>query len=341
MSSSQFIFYSSSDPGNGSDQPGVMYGTGGDLIRVLDKCLVSGYTGKAAAGWTKPIANSGTGVTGCYKQGAGALQTVFVNDNAPNGSAIFRDAWATGWESLTAVTAPVGVGTGQFPTPAQLLTTGHVVWRKSATSDSTTGRAWQVVADSTTVYMFTASGDAAGTYNMFGFGDIYSLKGATDAYRCFIAGGHTENAAGAGSQGHLDSTTSCTPTAANVPGKYMPRTYGGFGTSIQFCEVGDLSKVINSANLTTGTPLIGTLQTPNGTDNSYYLCPLTVCEISGAIVRGRLRGLYHVCHPLASFVDGQTFQGSNDFSGKSFVIMKQGANLGFLAVETSSTVETN
>ena len=53
----QFTIYSSSDAG--ADAPGPIAGVAGDLIRVLDKILVTGYTGKSAAGWSHPVATSG------------------------------------------------------------------------------------------------------------------------------------------------------------------------------------------------------------------------------------------------------------------------------------------
>ena len=134
--------YSSATGGAGN--PGLLTGQVGDLLRVLDKVLVNGWTGVAAAGWTKPIANSGN--IGCYQQGAGAGFGVVVNDNGPNVTSTFKEAWATGWESIAGIGAPVGSGGGQFPVPAQLLTTGHVVWRKSTTADGT-GRAWICFAD--------------------------------------------------------------------------------------------------------------------------------------------------------------------------------------------------
>src|SRR6185369_17757627 len=104
----QFTIYSSSDPGNGSDQPGLLTGQAGDLLRVLDKVLVNGYTGKAAAGWTKPFVNATN--SGCYKQGAGSLFALHIQDNGANVTSTFKEAWATGWETITATSATVGTG---------------------------------------------------------------------------------------------------------------------------------------------------------------------------------------------------------------------------------------
>jgi hypothetical protein len=125
---SQFTKYSYLDPSG----PGVLFGAVGEVIRVLDACLINGYTGKAAAGWTKPFSNSSN--MGCYKQNGGAGMTLFVNDNGPNVTSTGKEAWVVGWESMTAVSSPVGTGYGQFPLPGQQLTTGHGVIRKKRIS---------------------------------------------------------------------------------------------------------------------------------------------------------------------------------------------------------------
>src|SRR6267142_3788080 len=132
---SQFTQYSSLD----ASAP-VLSGSAGALLTVLDAILVNGYGSKSAAGWSKPIANAGS--IGSYKNGTGSTQLgLVINDNGANVTSTFKEAWATGWESVAGVGASVGSGTGQFPTPAQLLTTGHVVIRKSLTADAT-ARNW-------------------------------------------------------------------------------------------------------------------------------------------------------------------------------------------------------
>jgi hypothetical protein len=337
MSASQFTVYSSSDPGNGSDQPGLLFGAAGDLLRILDKCLVNGYTGKAAAGWSKPFVNASN--SGCYKQGAGALCALHIQDNGANVTSTFKEAWATGWETITATSATVGTGTGQFPTPAQILTTGHVVIRKSATADSTNGRQWIVYADSSTFYIFILDGTAAGVYQTFWFGDIYALKGSSDTYRCMICGNGIENSGSAATGQSMDQQFTFGATAAAMIGCYMPRGFGGGGSSVQIQKQADFAKV--NAGATTVTVLHGSVQTPNGPDNSYFVAPLQVFEVSSLCIRGRFRGLYGIPHAIASFGDGQTFQGSNDFAGKTFQVIKTGYNGSLWVVETSNTVETN
>lgn len=351
---SQLISFSSSDVGG----PGLLTGTAGSLLAILDACLVTGYSGHTlAAQWTKPFANSGN--IGCYKQGAGAGLSLLINDNGPNVTSTYKEAWAVGWESIAGIGAPVGTGSGQFPTPAQLLTTGHVVWRKSATADTAT-RGWQLFADSSTFYLFIATGDTAGVYYPAGYGDIFSLHGSSDAYRAMIIGRAAENQTAGGIAGPVlvdafdaiwAGVVTATPTTmvtmASQVGHYLARSWAGAGTSVQASKFFDTSKqVASSVNLSGSNwfffPLGGYVQTPNGPDNSLYLSPIMVGEGASAYpIRGRLRGIYQVCHPIASFADGQPFSGGGDYAGKSFQIIKSMVNGGFLAVETSATVETN
>lgn len=316
----QFTLYTSSDVSG----PGLLTGQVGTLIALLKACLVDGYAGHANVGWTQPVATASN--IGSFKPGAGSGMTLLVNDNAPNVTPAAREAWVTGWESLATVGAPVGTGSGQFPTPAQQLTTGHGVMRKSNTADAV-GRAWFLYADTVTFYLFVFTGDGT-YYRALFFGDIFAMKGATDSYRCLLAAGQSENAAGT----EANDTLAAINTA--VAGHFMPRSYGGVGTSITAGKHGDSVKG-------SSTNLLGTTQYPNGPDNALYMSPIWIHENASSTVRGRLRGMYQVCHATANFTDGQTFVGAGDYAGKSFRILKPSVNLGHYCIETSATVEIN
>lgn len=323
MATSTFTIYRSTDGSAPS-----LTGNAGSLITVLDACLINGYGSKAAPSpaWTKPVATASNITT--YKPGAGAQMTLLVNDNAPNATSLGKEAWGVGWESCAGVGASVGTGTGQFPTPAQLLTTGHVVIRKS----SATGAAaipWIVVADSYTFYLFAFTGDVANTYYMHAFGDIYSHKSTTDTYRGIIMGRSLENDTSAAAEG-FDLFSAFN---AAVVGNFLARTSGGSATSITMGKSGDSVK--GSA-----TSYLGTCEYPNTPDNELYLSPIWVTELTPRI-RGRLRGLYQPLHAISNFTDGQTFSGSGDYSGKTFLVIKQSRNAGAIFVDTSATVETN
>jgi hypothetical protein len=339
MGVSQFTKYTSSD----ASGPGTMSGTVGSVLTVLDACLVNGYSGKTAAGWTKPFANSGN--IGCYKQGSGSGFSLVINDNG-TGTAGAQEFFATGWQTLAGIGSPVGSGTGQFPTPAQLLTNGEVVARKSAAA-SGVGRGWVVFADSSTFYLFIASGDLTGCYMDFGFGNCYALEGlSSDPYCCIIMGRNTQNEANtapATNFTQFGGVDCCSfpgvGSSIVTKGHYVANNAAGSSGSMTVYKFGDVGK---GAAFFTGsvTNISGTVPAPNPYDGAYYMSPLFIMDTSFGI-RGYLRGLYQLCHPTTSFTDGQTFNGANDFAGKSFQLVVQGQGGGMYCVETSNTVPTN
>jgi hypothetical protein len=300
------------------------------MLTILDACLVNGYTGHTAAGWTKPFANSGN--IGCYKQGAGSGFSLLINDDGSTGTA--EEFTGTGWQSLSAITG-VGVGVGQFPTPAQLLTAGCVAVRKSATASSV-ARPWIIFADASTFYLFIASGDVANTYMDFMFGDIFSFFGSADTCRCMIVGRSVgNNGAQSLADGGLDFMS--VPAIANKsPGAFIAGSTTGLQTSL-------LAYIGGNGGLAQATgeqSLSGIIPGANSYDGSYIVSPLYVLEATGN-VRGYYRGLYHFCHEQAAITDGQSFFGVSDFCGKSFTLLKFAANGGVYCIETSPTVGTN
>ena len=316
-------------------------GQAGALLTVLDAILVNGYGSQTAAGWTKPYANSGN--VGCYKQAAGSGFCLSINDNGPNGTSTYKEARITGYETLSAV----ATGTGQFPLASAnqgVSPYGFLVARKSNTADGT-ARTWICLADASTFYFFALTGDVAGTYWMWCFGDCYSVGGSGDAYRCLISGRTSENSA-TGSPEVADVMSLLAGGTGTTWG-YLARTVGGGGSSVKFAMQGDMGKTQITASY--NVQYLGTsgLQTPNSSDNAYYISPCWVVESTGAIIRGRLRGFWHLCHPATSFSDGQTFTGANDTVGKTFVVIKNSGtggsgNAGCFCMETSTgTVETN
>lgn len=313
----QFTVYSSGDP-----SAPVMSGTAGALLTVLDACLVNGYGSKAAAGWTKPFANSGN--VGCYTLGSGSGLSLSINDNGP-GAGGAREARISGFDTLSSVST----GTNPFPTAAQGVGgVAMVVARKSTTADAT-ARNWVIYADARTAYVFISTGDTAGTYLAFAFGDIYSFAGTGDTGRCLIVGRVTENSATI----TVDKLDALSAMNAATTGHFMAHTYAGGGASIAISKHGDATKGSASA-------LVGTIVFPNGPDTGFYISPVWVCETSNN-VRGFVRGFYQILQPIASFTDGQAFTGAGDYTGKTFAIVKQGGNASCYCIETSNTILTN
>ena len=327
MSASQFTIYSSTDSG-----APILNGTTGSLLNVFDLCLVSGFGSQLGAGWTKPIANSG--FRGCYRNTSGTSLTLMVIDNGSFPTVTTGSA--CGWEILTSLTGNIGSGTNQFPLPTQQLTTGIVPISKSITSDATP-RYWRMYADAYTFYFFSMIDvpTPPGNYLSFWFGDIFSLAGSADTFRCMINGG-TANTSASNLWDKLSFALNNGPPAP--AGLWAARPWTTVGGSVAMQRLGDMALTQAATN-----PLVATgiVNVPNLPDQSAIFSPIRVSDNPYNSIRGRMRGLYHVCHPSSSFYDGQILQGTNEYINKTFQIIKQGPAGGILAIEISATVETN
>jgi hypothetical protein len=280
---------------------------------------------KAGAGWTKPY---GTFSQGVYRQPAGSRFYLQVDDSGP-GVGGAREARGFGFEAMTAY----NVGSGQFPTPAQIA--AGAVLRKASLLDAV-ARSWIAFADDRTFYLFTLSGDSSGHYHGFSFGDFYSTI-TGDAYKCLIMGGSTEAASTSGSTFGMIQNIAVGNAQA---GHWLPRNYSGFGGATMFVKAGDL------ALTTLSTYMAGTIGFPN-IDGGVYLAPLRIGDgsnpgspIAGtAYLRGRLRGLYMIGHPVTSFVDGDVIAGSGAYAGRTFQVVKflysAAVSSAFAAIETT------
>ncbi len=292
----------------------TLSGTAGDLVNLFDKCLVTGYGSKAAAGWSKPYTGTNTAV---FRMGGGNQFYLNLDDNSP-GAGGATEARARGYEVMTAV----GTGTGLFPTVAQV--TNGIIPRKSAAANATT-RSWVVVADDRTVYLYVLTADTANVYLSFMFGDFYSYL-ASDNYRTMIAGRITENNGSAS-----DFLSRLAPAKAALSGHFVARNYTGLGTSAVAGKYGD-SSVNNTA-------LTGNITFPNPVDGGLYGSPCFLYVPDAATIRGQLRGFWHQLHTATGFADFDTVSGS----GRTFTFLKQtidGSSAAFL-METSDTWDTN
>lgn len=321
----QFTIYRSTD----SSAP-VLTGAVGDLVNLLDKCLVTGYGAKSAAGWTKPYTGTNKAA---FQQGSGSNGFYLrVQDDAP-GAGGAKEARITGYEVMTTVDA----GTGPFPTAVQGVgSIAMFVARKSVTADAT-ARAWIVIADARTVYVRVLTGDTAGVYFGFNFGEFFSLMSA-DGYRCIITGRAIENSTTAAAE---RCATLSAAISTSVSGNAIARGHTGLGGAIVPSVTGDGAK---GNNIT----LSGVIPFTNPSDGGLYLSQLwigdpTTTPING--IRGRLRGLWHFLHAATSVADGDTFSGVGDLSGKTFLCVKNSpdssGSYGVMVVEASNTLESN
>ena len=357
MVTNQFTIYQATDIGG----PGYMYGQTGSLIPILDACLVNGYgTGsnyKAPAGWTKPlpnitssIASGNANVFGCYQQGTGSMFNLFINDAGQTGFA--SECWASGWEVITGISASstinAGFGINQFPLPAQSLTYGVVNLRKSNTADGTTKRYWMIAADGATMYMWIQTGDVnTSTMQFWSFGDCYSLAGPSDLWNCLIIGRVANSIFG---NGTLNETSDMIMAGLTVNcynyGHYIARNGFGNSNSLIISRKGD-SSIVTGYPVNGGPPYldnqIGILQCPNAADQSYYFSPFYIAEVQNGYfaLRGTFRGLYQVGHAPSNFAFGQLISGSNDYTGKQFMMITPTINASCVALEVSPTLQFN
>jgi len=340
---SQFTVYSSVD----ASHP-VLNGLSGSLLAVLNGCLVTGYGSKPGAGWTKTgsigpangIAISDATGSGIFVMPTGSGATFYVMDgglDVPAG----RTARLVGYDYITQTGPQTGsspnniTGSNQFPTNTQISIgggSGYVSIRKSTSNDATE-RQWTIFADSSSVYMFFATGDIAGVYIGHFFGDIYSLKSSgQDAYKAMVIANHV-NQAGYGTTNDDFDVLSLVNDSTTA--HFLQRSYSGTVGSITCGKHGDGAKGST-------TVLLGITQYVNGPDSGLYLSPIWVHENASACIRGRMRGLWHVCHPIANFSDGQIISfTTGDYAGRTFRILKTTPNSGMICMETSATVETN
>ena len=359
MAASQLKVYSSSD-----FMAPQLTGASGSLVAVIDAVLVNGYGGKQGLGWKKPLPNDPlTSSLACWQQPSGSGLILYVNDSAPTGSntAGGREAWACGYEAIVGLTSSnyptLGTGINMFPHLSQAFVSianntcpsASLWWRKSATIDATP-RTWQIFGDAHTFYLFVQSGDAVGVYYSYWFGDLFSIKNGVDTHKCIVKGRvANQNNASSYRFDAGDLLTKPNSTLWNTH-FFAARQMGGKGTSVSLSVIGDIGKnTINSLTAPGGgsepsCEMAGIIPYPNP-DGVIYMSPLFVTEQLQGAIRGRLRGIYHLCHPIQYFSDGQQFAGTNEYAGKIFQIVKTGpaqfVNSTAWAIEISPTVETN
>lgn len=305
----------------------ALNGLAGSLVTVLDACLVTGYGAKAAAGWLIPFTGTNKRI---YQAATGLLKATFrVQDDAPNPTfAGGREARINGGETATTI----DVQANKFPTATQLAS---FFFRKSATADAT-ARPWVCIADGRTVYFFCMCGDYVG-YSSMCFGEYYSLK--VDNYNAILIGRTIEQVAGTPvALPNQEFLHAFVGLGANLGGHYVPRSFTEFYPSS--AQVGKHGNAAHSI-----TDMVGLCNYPNPVDGGLYLAPITIHEgiTNTEVIRGRMRGLWHFCHPAAVAInDGDTWSGTGALAGKTFMAIKPTATgLGVFVVETSNTWETN
>lgn len=344
----------------------VLTGQVGSLVALLDAVLVNGYGSQTAAGWTKPfsITNKGAYLQNTTGSNNPSGMYLYVDDTGP-GAGGAREARLCGFETMSAITP---TGTGQFPTTAQMTApSGALVARKSATADAT-ARAWTIIANGQTIYMFFESGDQTNPFaaTTFAFGDFKSFK-ASDQYAVMIIGRLQENNAAA-SVDSLHALNLCNSTTPNMnttnSGHFIARSWTGSGSSIRFgklppnlLSLGSNSAFdwtgqynsegqtthanVNSANVAMGTNRSTSLfwPAPNYPDGGFELEPIYINH--GYCRRGYLYGLWYTLMDRPYGHNDTWTVASGNLNGKSFIAQMIPARINGVDDQGQAIIETS
>ena len=257
----------------------VLVGGVSSLINLLDKCLVTGYGSATPAGWTKPY--TGTDKA-CFRNSLAAGGTgmhIRVSD-AGTGTGGAREALVRAYFTMT----DVDTGTIETPTVAQLAS---VVWRKSDTVDSTP-RAWILIADERSFYLWIDTGTSSNGNSCYAAGDFDSYI-AGEAYPFFITGRNSQSAGGllasTGNEPGLMTTVSTALAAPSTYGIWLARGYSGSGNPVLS---GLMCPTMPGNSFTIGGS--SAISNPSLGSGLNFYQPGIIC--AEATVRGRMRGVY-------------------------------------------------
>lgn len=282
----------------------TLSGTVGALIGVLDHLLVT------VGGWTKVYTGTNKAV---YRAPAGGNRFYFRADDTGTTSARI-----VAYESMS----DVDTGTQPFPTAAQVSGGLYIVKADSANANP---RAWVGAVDDKRFLLWVNVNNAtpssstsygAATY----FGDLKAL-GAGDLFASLIVG--STGASYSSNTFHAQSSS-----GSVLGGHYLARIASGIGSSAQAGKYSDVGNASSSMGSTGWTY-------PNPGGGELILSPIRVGEVS--VIRGTIPGVWVPQHPLYNIVNTlDTFTGSGDLAGKTFMFLQQYTNSVF-ALETSDT----
>lgn len=277
--------------------PAGIANTAGRLIAVLDGCLVNGYTGKAAAGWTKEFSGTNKAV---YRAPSGKRFRLRIDDT---GTTFCR---ALGYVDMT----DVDTGTEPFPTAAQVSGGGYIYKSSSATASG-----WIVIATETYFYLWINYGTAGvttpnATATMYFFGD-FDARYSDDDYNTAICIHGDANSTGS----YFPETNGGGLTTSGQYGHYVARGYLQAAGAKTFGKVGFLG----GARIMNGTAVI---TYPNPVNSGLDLRKVGICDqnTGASILRGYMPGLMDPLHNGAG-AHLDTFSGRGDLVGQSYILI--------------------
>lgn len=311
------------------DAPPLRGANAGDLINLLDKCLVTGYGSKSPAGWSKPYVGTNVAV---FRPGAGNRFYLRVADTNSFTTLNYARVWA--YESMT----DVDTGTNRFPTDE--YQPGGLWWylQFNGTAGNASARNWCVIADERFFYAFWCTNpnadDSAGYGECYCFGDIVAY-GGLDAWATILTGKASNTDYNSTGSDNLWVATSMGAGSSNTR-QSMARRYDGLGGADNFTAfIVDMGKFTGAAsNVNIGA---GAISFPNQVDGKMYFTPVEVGDFAvGSVLRGKMPGMIASCHAISTLpLRGAIVDGYDDYAGKQFISYR-GGNNGFL-IEISDT----
>lgn len=301
----------------------VLSGQVGALIALLDACLVNGYGSKSAAGWTKPYTGANLAA---FRSGTGSNQMYLrVDDTAA------QDARLVGYETMS----DVNTGSGPFPTTGQF--SGGLYMCKSNAASST-ARGWVLIATEKAFYLWVNWNQTGLTVDgspepVLFFGDFTSRKSG-DAFNTMII---ASTSATTYSGNYFSSMQA--QLSDSTAGHYIARAFTQTGAAIVSGKIHERS-FTNAYNIGSAAGAQATVY-PDPVAGGIILTPAYITEgASGnSVVRGVLPGVWGPCHSTLVGNQGDTFTGSGDLSGKTFILLDCAAASTYtrVAFETSNT----
>lgn len=320
--------YSSSDAG----APALRGNSPGDLINLLEKCLVSGYGSKAGAGWTMPYSG---GNVAAFRQGAGSNGMYLRVDDSQEVASGARAARCVAYESMSSI----GDGSpSPFPTEAQVP--GGIYMTTSVPADfagRNNARPWWLVADATGFWLYyrattRAAATATWGFVLTGFGD-FDAASASDSFNTALSGATTPTTDQSGSHPSpftWSSATSLT-SVSSANASFVARSYVGTGAPVAaavFNEtwIGSATSVFATAAGNSGyRPFV------NPADGRATAGRIGIVETgSPAAVRGVLRGLRAFGAQPAGIAPGDTFTDNLTSPGLSYLACPAAAQTAYV-----------
>lgn len=273
-----------------------------DATGISDQTATGTITAKlAGAGWDKPF--TGTNLAVYRSPNILGTRNYYRFDDTGTTNARLK-----AFEAMT----DVNTGTNQWLTETALPGGAYIAKAGTATA---TARAWTVVADDRTVYMYASTASSFNSANgyIWGFGDFTPIRSG-DPYSCFVSGGVSDYANLSSAQAEISFNY------VNGTGltHYMwaPKQYTGIGSATGITRRAE-GFVWGGSFCSGATDHVSKF--PNGPDNSLILSRMILIE-GGPNYRGRMRGTLFSCqNTTGNYAWRDKVDGTGDYLGRKLL----------------------